>query len=95
MTLDAGDDNIMAPTQTTKQKTAGRPTKGPSGERVSDYPRLTIRLPNTTKERLDMMHAGLPGKPPVWEIVNRAVLAYFEQNERKVRAHIDRVLAGE
>ena len=53
----------------------GRPPSGPDGERVSDYPRLTIRIPFTTKRKLEALSARR--RVPVWQLVDSAVLEYF------------------
>jgi hypothetical protein len=86
----------MAQTQTTKRKTAGRPAKGPNGERVSDYPRLTIRLPRVTKNQLEAL--STLRRVPVWELVDQAVKAYIEQlpnDERKPLTQFSRRMGGE
>jgi hypothetical protein len=55
---------------------AGRPPSGPHGERVSEYPSLTVRLPRTTKHALVSLSArrGVP----IWKLLDECVLAYLE-----------------
>ena len=66
----------MGQKQSTKRPGAGRPPSGPDGESVSEYPRLTIRLPRATKNALTGLSA-LRGHA-AWQIVDAAVLAYVE-----------------
>jgi hypothetical protein len=64
---------------------AHRPPSGPDGARVSDYPRLTIRLPVVTKRLLETV--STLRKVPVWQLVDQAVLSYVETlpaDERRV-----------
>lgn len=60
----------------TPRRAPGRPPSGPSGERVSDYPQLTIRLPAATKARLSTLSL-LTGQP-IWRIIDRAVDVYVQ-----------------
>ncbi len=86
----------MSLTRTTKRKTAGRPPSGPSGERVSDYPRLTVRLPRATKNQLEAL--STLRRVPVWELVDQAVIAFIEElpdDERKPLAQFSRRMSGE
>jgi hypothetical protein len=54
----------------------GRPRTGPSGERVSDYPALTVRIPLATKQKLASLSALR--RIPLWRLVDEAITAYFE-----------------
>lgn len=54
----------------------GRPPAGPHGERVSDYPQLTIRLPVETKAKLNTM--SLLTGSPIWRIIDQAVDVYVQ-----------------
>jgi hypothetical protein len=60
-----------------KRTTPGRPPTGPTGERVSDYPRLTVRIPGTTKDQLEQLSVWR--RVPVWKLVDLAVLAFIER----------------
>ncbi len=66
----------MAKARTSKRQTAGRPPSGPDGERVSDYPRLTIRIPHATKDQLESL--SILKRCQVWRLVDRAVLDYIK-----------------
>lgn len=66
---------------------AGRPPSGPAGERVSEYPTLTVRLPRPTKDALTSLSALR--RVPVWKMLDTAVRAYIEMlpaDERRVVA---------
>src|SRR5438552_18562739 len=93
--LDA-EDNAVMPNTRTKRKTGGRPPTGPDGEKVSDYPRLTVRLPRATKNQLEAL-STLRGVP-VWELVNLAALAYIESlpdNQRNPLRQFSRRMGGD
>ena len=63
----------------------GRPPLGRKGEKVSDYPQVMIRLPQTTKDILEAL-SGLTGTP-VWRLIDQAVDVYVKQlseSERKL-----------
>lgn len=68
---------------------AGRPPTGPHGERVSDYPRLTVRMPRDTKNRLELL-STLRGVP-VWKLLDTAVLAYIDQLPEDERRDVGRL----
>lgn len=57
-----------------RRRGAGRPPAGPHGEKVSQYPQLTIRLPAESKARLNTMSLLL-GRP-IWRIVDDAIEVY-------------------
>lgn len=63
----------------------GRPPSGPAGERVSEYPTLTVRLPRVTKDALTSLSALR--RVPVWKLLDLAVRAYVDAlptDERKL-----------
>lgn len=62
--------------QKQKRRTRGQPPKGPDGELVSRYPPLTVRIPPTTKHKLEAL-SQLRGIP-MWRLVDAAALAYFD-----------------
>lgn len=77
----------------TEELRAGRPPAGKrKGERVRDYPALTLRLPPDTRALLDAWSAG--AALPVWRIVDSAVMAAFkalpESEQRRLRAEARR-----
>lgn len=70
-----------------RRSRGGRPPSGPAGERVSEYPTLTVRLPQATKDALTSLSALR--RLPVWKMLDTAVCAYLETlpaDERRVVA---------
>ena len=73
--------------QTSRRRTApGRPPSGPGGERVSDYPQLTIRLPAATKAKLNTLSL-LTGNP-IWRLIDRAVEIYVQNLPEPERSRL-------
>src|SRR5262245_5866594 len=66
----------MSKLPTTRAPHAGRPPSGPAGERVSDYPTLTVRLPRATKDALISLSALR--RLPLWKMLDVAVRAYID-----------------
>ena len=54
----------------------GRPPSGPAGERVSEYPTLTVRLPQTTKDAL--MNLSALRRMPMWQMLDLTIRAYLK-----------------
>jgi hypothetical protein len=54
----------------------GRPPSGPDGEKVSEYPQLTIRLPAGTKAKLNTL--SLLTGHPIWRLIEHAVDIYVQ-----------------
>lgn len=63
--------------KTPPRRSTGRPPSGPHGERVSQYPPLTVRIPRATKDKL-LALAALR-KTTAWRLVDEAVSAYVER----------------
>lgn len=55
---------------------AGRPPEGAGGEPVSGYPRITVRLPPTTKDTLSALSALR--RVPVWKMIDLTIGAYVK-----------------
>jgi hypothetical protein len=75
--------------QMAKMRHAGRPASGPSGQKVSEYPQVMIRLPRQTKATLEALSAATG--VPVWQLVDRAVAVYVKQlspSEQKLVADV-------
>lgn len=63
---------------TKRREPRGRPTTGlQPGEKASDYPRLTMRLPPETLAELDA--AGRAIGHPQWRVIVEAVKAYYRK----------------
>ena len=54
----------------------GRPPSGPAGERVSEYPTLTVRLPRATKDAL--MSLSALRRVPMWKMLETTIHAYIK-----------------
>jgi predicted DNA-binding protein len=79
------------------RKKPGRPPAGPKGEKVSNYPQLTVRLPPETKARLNTL--SLLTGTPIWQIIDRAIDAYVQHLPESERALLgslaDRIVRGD
>ena len=65
----------MAEHKTPRRK-AGRPPAGANGEKVRDYPQLSVRVPSEFKARLNALSAvtGLAQ----WRVIVEAINCFFE-----------------
>jgi hypothetical protein len=57
------------------RRPVGRPPSGTSGERVSEFPRITVRLPRATKDRLNALATFR--RAPAWLLIDEALTAFF------------------
>jgi hypothetical protein len=66
----------MADHTSTQRRRAGRPPAGARGEKVKDYPQLSIRVPAEFKARLNAMSAvtGLAQ----WRVIVEAINCLFQ-----------------
>jgi hypothetical protein len=75
----------------------GRPAAGPRGEKVSEYPQLTVRLPIETRARLNTLSLLLA--QPIWRVIDAAVTVYVEHlpaEDRKILGPlVDRLVRGD
>jgi predicted DNA-binding protein len=70
----------------------GRPPAGArSGEKVKDYPQLSIRLPAEVKARLQALSSV--SSVPQWRIIAEAIDCYFDSRPEAERRIVDE-LAG-
>lgn len=70
---------------TTRRPGPGRPPSGPAGERVSQFPSLTVRIPPATRQQLHGL--SVLKRVPVWQLVDQAVtalIATLPAEERKL-----------
>ena len=66
----------------------GRPPAGArAGEKVKDYPQLSIRLPGDVKAKLHAL--SLIGSRPQWRIVTDAIECYLGQRSDSERQMVD------
>jgi hypothetical protein len=73
----------------TKQRTGpGQPPKGASGERVSEYPILLVRIPRKTKRMLESL--SVLRRISQWALVDEAIRAFVERLPEEERQQIER-----
>jgi predicted DNA-binding protein len=76
----------MASKVSNQRARIGRPPAGArAGEKVKDYPQLSIRLPGDVKAKLHAL--SVIGSRPQWRIVSDAIDCYLDQrpdNERQM-----------
>ena len=74
------------------QRRAGRPPAGAKvGEKVKDYPQLSIRLPSEVKAKLQAM--SLIAARPRWRIITEAIDCYLRDRPESERRMVEE-LAG-
>ena len=72
------NSTTMADTRTKPRRRAGRPPAGAKeGEKVKDYPQLSVRLPIELKARLNALSAvtGLAQ----WRVIVEAINCFFHE----------------
>lgn len=68
----------------------GRPPAGArAGERVKDYPQLSIRLPGDVKAKLQAI--SLVASRPQWRIITEAIDCYLRDRSDDERQMVDRL----
>ena len=87
----------MALKGSAKKPRIGRPPAGArEGERVKDYPQLSVRLPDDVKAKLQAI--SLVSARPQWRIITEAIDCYLrdrsEDERRQVISHIKRTGGG-
>jgi hypothetical protein len=66
----------------------GRPPAGArAGEKVKDYPQLSIRLPGDVKAKLHAL--SLIGSRPQWRIITDAIECYLRERPDGERQMVD------
>jgi hypothetical protein len=80
-----------------KGRASGRPPSGMRhGEKVRDYPQVTLRLPPETKAKLYAL--SLVTGAPQWRVVNAALECFFRERsasdqKRVIKAVADQLVA--
>ena len=68
----------------------GRPPAGAKeGEKVKDYPQLSIRLPNDVKAKLQAL--SLIAARPQWRIITDAIDCYLRERPEPERRMVDEI----
>jgi predicted transcriptional regulator len=82
----------MAPKAAKERRRIGRPPAGARvGEKVKDYPQLSIRLPGDVKAKLQAL--SLIASKPQWRIITDAIDCYLRERTEPERRMVDE-LAG-
>src|SRR5262245_2428887 len=75
----------------------GRPAAGPRGEKVSEYPQLTVRLPIETRARLNTLSLLLG--QPIWRVIDAAITVYVQHlpadDQNILGPLVDRLVRGD
>ena len=78
----------MAPKVPKQRPRIGRPPAGArAGEKVKDYPQLSIRLPGEVKAKLHAL--SLVGSRPQWRIVTDAIECYLRERPEGEQQMVD------
>ena len=81
----------MAPKGVKERRKIGRPPAGArDGERVKDYPQLSIRLPDDVKAKLQAL--SLVASRPQWRIITDAIDCYLAGRSDVERRMVDELL---
>jgi hypothetical protein len=82
----------MTPKAAKEHPRIGRPPAGARvGEKVKDYPQLSIRLPGEVKAKLQAL--SLIASKPQWRIITDAIECYLRERPESERRMVDE-LAG-
>ena len=80
----------MAP-KVSKERRIGRPPAGArEGEKVKDYPQLSIRLPTDVKAKLQAL--SLVASRPQWRIITEAIDCYIRERSESERRMVDELV---
>ena len=78
----------MAIKSTKQTRRIGRPPAGArAGEKVKDYPQLSIRLPDDIKAKLQAL--SLVSSRPQWRIITEAIEGYLRDRTEAERKMVD------
>jgi len=70
----------------------GRPPAGDGGERVKDYPQVSFRMPQPSRDKLIAL--SKVRQTPQWRLLVESVECYFRDLPARERAQIARMLTG-
>ncbi|HMF96818.1 MAG TPA: hypothetical protein VKE96_21110 [Vicinamibacterales bacterium] len=81
----------MASKVSKERRRIGRPPAGArEGERVKDYPQLSIRLPTEVKAKLQAL--SLIASRPQWRIITDAIDCYVRERSDAERRMVDELV---
>jgi hypothetical protein len=70
----------------------GRPPAGDRGERVKDYPQVSVRLPQSTRDKLVAL--SKVRQQPQWRLIVDSVECYLRDLPRREQAQITKLISG-
>jgi predicted DNA-binding protein len=71
-----------------ERRRIGRPPAGArAGEKVKDYPQLSVRLPGDVKAKLQAL--SLVASRPQWRIITDAIECYLRERSEAERKMVD------
>src|SRR5438874_13803732 len=78
--------------ESSKPRRVGRPPAGArAGEKVKDYPQLSIRLPGDIKAKLQAL--SLVSSRPQWRIITDAIECYVRERPEPERRMVDELVS--
>ena len=78
-------------TSASPRRRIGRPPAGArAGERVKDYPQLSIRLPGDVKAKLQAL--SIIAAKPQWRIITDAIECYLRERSDAERRMVDELV---
>jgi len=81
----------MAPKFSKPPRRIGRPPAGAhAGEKVKDYPQLSIRLPGDIKAKLQAL--SVVGSRPQWRIITDAIECYLRERSESEQKMVDELV---
>ena len=81
----------MVPKASKERRRIGRPPAGArEGEKVKDYPQLSIRLPVDVKAKLQAL--SLIASRPQWRIITDAIDCYMRERTEGERRIVDELV---
>ena len=83
----------MGRTKSVSGRRIGRPPAGArAGERVKDYPQLSIRLPGDVKAKLRAL--SVVNKLPQWRLITEAIECYLRGCPEPERRMVEELVAS-
>ncbi|MCU1383854.1 MAG: hypothetical protein JWL71_2551 [Acidobacteria bacterium] len=88
-----GRDRRKPPRSEQPRRKSGRPPAGVrEGERVKDYPQVSLRLPPETKDKLRAL--SVVAATPQWRVVSAALDCFFRERSQADQRRVVSFLRG-
>lgn len=72
------------------ERRIGRPPAGPGGEKVKDYPQLSIRLPVEARAKLQAL--AMVTTRPQWRLITDAIECYLAERPEHERQMVEELV---